>query len=80
MLDTSHCSGKGHGFSRSCCPTSYAAPKCSCRGHKNTGNCKPACNTFEVEAGTLGVGCKKNDLLYRYPGHLAVRHMRLELL
>ncbi|KAG6006481.1 hypothetical protein E4U21_007025 [Claviceps maximensis] len=57
MLDTSSCAGKGHGFSRLCCPTSFPSPKCLWRGHRNTGRCKPGCEEFELEVGSLNVGC-----------------------
>ncbi|KAM3501935.1 hypothetical protein MY11210_009225 [Beauveria gryllotalpidicola] len=53
MLDTTPCMGKGHGFSRLCCPTSYKLPTCTWRGHRNTGTCKPGCNNFELEVGSI---------------------------
>lgn len=58
MLDTTPCFGKGHGFSRLCCPTSFKSPSCTWRGHRNTGKCKPGCNDFELEVGSLDVGCR----------------------
>ncbi|EFZ04198.1 glycoside hydrolase family 18 protein [Metarhizium robertsii ARSEF 23] len=58
MLDTTPCFGKGHGFSRLCCPTSFKSPTCTWRGHRNTGKCKPGCNDFELEVGSLDVGCR----------------------
>lgn len=58
MLDTTACMGKGHGFSRLCCPASYKLPTCTWRGQRNTGKCKPGCNDFELEVGSLNVGCK----------------------
>ncbi|KAL6885783.1 chitinase [Trichoderma evansii] len=58
MLDTTPCFGKGYGFSRLCCPTSAKSPTCTWRGHRNTGKCKPGCNDFELEVGSLSVGCR----------------------
>ena len=48
------------GFSKLCCPEDQDMPKCSWRGHRNSGNCQPGCEPGEVEIGTLGIGCSSN--------------------
>lgn len=52
-----HISCSGGGQVKLCCPADQPLPTCSWRGHRNTGWCKPGCNSDEVEIGSLRLGC-----------------------
>lgn len=56
MWDHTHCGEKGMQYF--CCPSNIDTPTCTWRGHKNSGRCKPGCNSGEVEVGSLRMGCK----------------------
>lgn len=56
MWDHTHCPAGG--MMTLCCPTSLPQPVCTWRGHKNSGNCKPGCESGEAEVWTLKFGCK----------------------
>ena len=56
MLQT-HC--RDRGVQTFCCTgVPFSRPTCRWRGHRNSGHCKPGCNSDEAEVGTLNVGCK----------------------
>ncbi|KAL2211280.1 chitinase [Sarocladium strictum] len=62
MLDArmcKHISFPNRKMSKLCCPNTIRTPKCTWRGHRNSGNCKPGCDDGEIEIGTLQAGCKK---------------------
>ncbi|KAK6193541.1 hypothetical protein LQW54_012346 [Pestalotiopsis sp. IQ-011] len=55
MLTSENCLDGG--MDKLCCPSDAEMPKCTWRGHKNSGVCSPGCDDGEVEVGTLRVGC-----------------------
>lgn len=56
MWDHTHC--RNEGSMTLCCPTSLPQPICTWRGHRNSGKCKPGCESGEAEVWTLKIGCK----------------------
>ncbi|RYP74296.1 hypothetical protein DL771_003117 [Monosporascus sp. 5C6A] len=54
--DHIRCSGGGQ--VKLCCPANQRLPTCTWRGHRNTGRCRPGCESGEVEIGSLRLGCR----------------------
>ena len=55
MTDHTYCSpGR---LSRFCCPADQPAPRCTWRGHRNSGWCSPGCEDDEINVGSLKHGC-----------------------
>ncbi|KAF2018022.1 glycoside hydrolase family 18 protein [Aaosphaeria arxii CBS 175.79] len=56
MVDDTGCPA-GQSPHQLCCPGDFTLPTCTWRGFRNSGACKPGCNSGEAEVGTLVKGC-----------------------